>query len=161
MNTYETLLQEAVSGNVKVHEAFDLNGDTEPDKRINGIYIDGTIALDERMETSIEKKCILAEELGHHYTATGNILDLNSAANRKVERLGRAYAYNKLVGLLGIIKAYECGCRTQHDMAECLEVTEEFLSESLSYYRQKYGCRTSIDNYAIFFEPNLAIMKII
>lgn len=63
MNTYETLLQEAVSGNVKVHEAFDLNGDTEPDKRINGIYIDGTIALDERMETSIEKNAYSLKSL--------------------------------------------------------------------------------------------------
>ena len=30
----------------------------------------------------IEKKCVLAEELGHYYTTVGNILEQTNTANR-------------------------------------------------------------------------------
>lgn len=109
----------------------------------------------------MERAIIIAEELGHHYTAVGNILDQNSVTNRKVERLGRIYAYNRLVGILGIIDAYEYGCQNRYEISEYLDVTEDFLDESLKFYRQKYGCKLSIDNYVVFFEPYLSVMKII
>ncbi len=75
----------------------------------------------------MEKSCILAEELGHHYTTVGNILDQSSVSNRKQELRARMWAYNKLIGLMGIIKSYEHGCQSYHEMAEYLDVTEEFL----------------------------------
>ena len=43
--------------------------------RIKGLYSDGTIAISTDMKTDAEKACVLAEELGHHYTTYGNILD--------------------------------------------------------------------------------------
>lgn len=52
-------------------------------ERIKGLYIDGTITLNENLSTTSEKACILAEELGHYYTASGNILDQQE--NRKQE----------------------------------------------------------------------------
>ena len=42
-------------------------------------------------------------------------------------------------------------------MAEYLEVTEEFLRESLDMYRSKYGVCTTLDNYIIYFEPSLTV----
>ena len=33
--------------------------------------------------TITEKKCVLAEELGHYYTSSGNILDMSVTENRK------------------------------------------------------------------------------
>lgn len=108
-----------------------------------------------------EKKCIMAEELGHYYTAVGNILDQSTVSNRKQELRGRVHAYNKLVGLVGIVEAYKRRCQNLHEMAECLDVTEEFLVDSLEYYRGKYGRCVMVDNYIIFFEPNISVLELI
>jgi hypothetical protein len=111
--------------------------------------------------TEAEKKCVLAEELGHHYTAVGDILDQSSAANRKQELRGRIIAYNKLIGLRGIIDAHKHHCQNISDTAEYLEVTEEFLLEALQYYNSSYGVYTKIDNYIIYFEPSLCVLELI
>ena len=57
--------------------------------------------------TTIEKSCVLAEELGHYYTTTGDILDQSDDGNRKQELRARLWAYDKKIGLHGIINAYE------------------------------------------------------
>ena len=123
---------------------------------LKGLYINGHIAIDAKMSDT-EKACVLAEELGHHYTSYGNILDQNDTSNRKLR--ARAWAYNKQIGLLGLIRAYEHGCRNRFEIAEHLEVTEEVLEECLVFYRNKYGKRTNVDNYVVYFIPNLVIMK--
>lgn len=117
------------------------------------------IAIHKGLPTSVEKACALAEELGHHYTTYGNILDQNDTSNRKQELRARAWAYNKQIGLLGLIRAYEHGCRNRFEIAEYLEVTEEVLEECLVFYRNKYGVCTNVDNYVVYFIPNLVIMK--
>lgn len=110
--------------------------------------------------TEKEKTCVLAEELGHHYTTVGNILNQNKVENRKQEQQARTWAYNKLIGLMGIVDSYKAGCHNAHEMAEYLNVTEEFLIEALERYRSKYGTYTTIDNYVIFFEPSLGVLEI-
>jgi len=125
---------------------------------IKGLYCDGVIAIREDM-TIPEKTCALAEELGHHETSVGNILDMTSAVNRKQERQARLHGYNRLIGLIGLINAYEHGCTNRYETAEYLEVTEEFLEECISCYREKYGVCKIVDNYIIYFIPNLAVFK--
>lgn len=110
--------------------------------------------------TETEKKCILAEELGHYYTGAGNILGKDTMSIKQ-EAHGRFFAYNKLIGLSGLISAYKAGCKSLCDISEHLEVTEAFLSEALEKYRQKYGTCVIIDNYMIYFEPNLNVFEII
>lgn len=39
--------------------------------------------------TETEKKCVLAEELGHHYTTSGNILKESTVSDRKQEQQAR------------------------------------------------------------------------
>lgn len=102
MNTYEKLLDTACRDGIDV---IDYPFETE---RIKGLYCDGTVAIRKDIETQAEKSCILAEELGHHYTTTGNILDQSTdVMNRKQEYRARLYGYNLRVGLMGIINAYE------------------------------------------------------
>lgn len=103
--------------------------------------------------TEIEKKCVLAEELGHHYTTSGDILEEKTIPDRKQELQARLWAYDKLIGLMGIVNSYKAGCRNQHEMAEYLEVDEQFLVAALERYTSKYGKYTTIDNYMISFEP--------
>ena len=110
--------------------------------------------------TNTEKACVLAEELGHYHTTVGNILDQSKAENRKQELHARAWAYNKMIGLIGLVNSYEHGCRSLHETADYLNVTEQFLSDALDYYKNKYGICTAVGNYVIYFEPTLGIGKI-
>lgn len=125
---------------------------------LKGLYVNGRIAINVKMSDT-EKACVLAEELGHHYTTYGNILDQSDTSNKKQELRARAWAYNKQIGLLGLIRAYEHGCRNRFEIAEYLEVTEEVLEECISYYRKKYGIYQSVDNYIIYFVPTLTVFK--
>lgn len=125
---------------------------------LKGLYYNGNIAIEKKL-TATEKACILAEELGHHYTSSGNILDLTVTQNRKQERRARIWAYNKQIGLRGLIKAQEYGCRNRYEIADFLEVTEQFLEEAINCYHEKYGLYTTVDNYIIYFDP-LAVLKI-
>ena len=154
MTKYEELLEIASQENVKVYENYDLSG-----TRLKGLYCDGVIALDKDIETQTERVCVLAEELGHHYTTVGDITDLTSMNNQKQELKARLTAYNDRIGLLGIIRAYKARRTESEEMAEFLDVTPKFLQDALECYRSKYGPYVSVDNYVIFFEPCLAIME--
>ena len=127
---------------------------------LKGLYVNGHIAINAKM-SDIEKACVLAEELGHHYTSVGNILDMTSAANRKQERQARLWAYNKQIGLFGLVRAFEHGCQNRFEIAEYLEVTEEFLEECIECYRNKYGICKQVDNYVVYFIPQLSVMKLV
>ena len=107
------------------------------------------------------KTCVLAEELGHHYTTSGNIIDISDGNNLKQEYQARIWAYNKLIGLHDIISAYETGCKNKYEIAEHLAVTEEFSNEAIERYTSKYGVYTTLDNYVIYFIPNLGVMELI
>ena len=153
LNKYEELLEEAAAQNISVDENFPFHGN------LKGLYVDQNIALSDQLETSAEKACILAEELGHHYTSVGNILDISDPANAKQERQARMWTYERLIGLRGLIDAYQHGCREYHETAEFLDVTEEYLKEAIDCYRDKYGVCTTIDNYTVFFIPYLTVME--
>lgn len=107
-----------------------------------------------------KKKCVLAEELGHYHTTAGDIMDLSSVSNRKQELKARLWGYDRLIGLPGIVSAYRAGCQSVSDMAEHLEVTEEFLKEALLCYKEKYGVCAKSENYVIYFEPSIGVLEI-
>ncbi len=149
MNAYEQLLSSSDKDIIIIEKQFK--------SKAKGLCKGNKIGISANIPTSTEKTCVLAEELGHHYTSVGNILDMSNTQNRKQERQARLWAYNKLIGLNGIIQAYEAGCQNRHDVAEYLEVTEEFLEECISCYREKYGTYTTLDNYYIMFIPSLMV----
>ncbi len=150
--TYEELLIEADANNLTVKE--------KPLPISKGRIKGNRIAIRKDM-TETEKACVLAEELGHYYTAVGNILDQSSVENRKQEMQGRILAYNKQVGLRGIVDAYLHHCQNLSEAAEYLGVTEEFLSDSITYYKNKYGIFATVDNYTVVFEPTIAVIELI
>ena len=153
MNTFEQLEEQACKDGIDIIERR-FNSE-----RIKGLYCSGNIALSDKLETSAEKACVLAEELGHHHTSIGDIMDMSDSQNRKQERQARMWGYNKLIGLTGIVKAFQSGCHSRHETAAYLDVTEEFLQECIDCYRDKYGVCTTVDKYTVFFIPNLAVME--
>lgn len=124
-----------------------------------GLYKNSKIIIDSNIETNKEKTCILAEELGHHFTTHGNIIDQSDIKNIKQELRARAWAYERLVGIVNLINAYKAGVKGRYELAEFLGVTEEFLLEAIEYYRNKYGTCYKIDNYIIYFSPTFGIME--
>lgn len=149
---YEALLDEACDQGLTVKE--------KPLKYNNGRIKGKRIAIRKNLDTSTEKACVLAEELGHHYTTVGDIIELDTPQKRKQERQARLWAYNKQIGLHGLINAFEHGCKNRFETAEYLEVTEDFLEEAIECYRYKYGTGITVDNYYVMFIPNLMIGKI-
>lgn len=149
---YNALLNEANAEGISIKE--------RPFKTYDGRLKGKDIYLRKDMNTT-EKSCVLAEELGHYYTTVGNILDMNVPENRKQERQARLWGYNRVIGLFGLIRAYEHGCKDKYEIAEYLDVTEEFLENCIACYRDKYGILTIVDNYIIYFIPHLTIAELI
>lgn len=144
--TYEALLNEADSHQLIVKE--------KPLIRNNGLVLGNKIAIRKDIDTEVEKSCVLAEELGHYYTSSGNIIDMQDVQNRKQERRARLWAYNKMITMDKIAEACEYGCRNRYEIAEYLDVTEEFLQEAIDSYKQIYGTTYhQCGDYLICFEP--------
>lgn len=149
---FEALLDDADAEGLTIKE--------RPFRTYDGRIKGKDIYLRKNMD-STEKVCVLAEELGHHHTSVGNILDMTDIGNRKQERQARLWGYNKLIGLRRLIEAYEHGCRDRYELAEYLEVTDEYLQDCIDCYREKYGVCTTVDEYYIMFIPSLQVGKII
>lgn len=149
---YEQLLTAADQEGLLVKE--------QPLTEHDGLIRGRRVAIRQKIATQKEKSCVLAEELGHYYTSSGDILDQSKVENRKQEYRARLYGYNLKIGLTGLIRAYEAGCRNLYEMAEYLDATEEYLTEAIDCYKSKYGLYASIDNYLIYFQP-FSVIKII
>lgn len=124
--TYETLLDEAIDVGLDVKE--------KPLQSADGLQVGARIAIRKDIETSNKKMCVLAEELGHYYTSTGNILDQSNLNNSKQERRARVWAFNRVLPVARIIDAASKGYTQVYEMAEYLDVDEEFLREGLAYH---------------------------
>lgn len=150
--TYDDVLMEAESKGLIVREKS-LNSS-------DGRILDNRIAIRKTIPTTIEKSCVLAEEMGHYHTGCGNITRLKTVSDRKQEYRARLYGYNLKIGFIGIIKAYKHGCRSLYEIADFLDATEDYLKEAIECYKSKYGEYTRIDNYVIYFIPCLAVFEL-
>lgn len=143
---YERLLCEAERENVEVvtlplHE------------RIKGLYCDRIIALNKNISKTSEKTCILAEELGHHYTTAGNILDQKVISNRKQEVKAKRWAVKRMIQTKDFIKAFEAGITNKAELVEFLNITEKFLDIAIDHFRRIHGQYCEINGYIICFDP--------
>lgn len=153
MDAYEELLESAYNEGLIVKEM--------PLQSSDGRIYGNRIAIRQDITTSIQKAGALAEELGHYYTTVGNIHNQSIIENRKQERQARLHGYNRLIGLVGIIHAFNAGCQNKYEIADYLDVTEEYLEECIACYRDKYGICKQVDNYVVYFIPQLSVMKLV
>lgn len=151
MTTYEKLLENAEKEDLTVKESVHFYS------HASGLICGTTIGISAGLSNTAERTVILAEELGHHYTSTGNMLDLRNEQNRKMEYRARMYAYDLLIGLDGLIAGYENGCRTADEYAEFFDVTEKFFAAAMERYRSKYGCTVRHGEYCVSFCPVIKI----
>lgn len=149
--TYDDVLKEADNTGLIVKE--------KPLKSSDGRIYSNRVAIRRTIPTTIEKSCVLAEEIGHYHTGYGDVTRLKSVGDRKQEYKARLYGYNLKIGLMGIVRAYKHGCHSLYEAAEYLDVTEEYLKVALDCYKSKYGEYVAIDNYVIYFCPCLAVLE--
>ena len=123
---YEALLDEAYEKGLVVRE--------KPLQAHDGRIKGNRIAIRSSIETNAKKCCVLAEQLGHYEVNVGDILDQNDTNNRRQERAARRRAYEKLLPVENILFAAQDGHKEIWDMAEYLDVDEEFLRDALKYY---------------------------
>ncbi|MEX3713612.1 ImmA/IrrE family metallo-endopeptidase [Cytobacillus horneckiae] len=147
---YEILQEECFKLKIDFQEKY-ING------TIKGLYSDNVIWVNKRIRSTRLKTCILAEELGHHHTTGGHILDQKSLVNVKQELRARYWAYEKLVPFSKIVQAFKIGIGNRYEFADYLGVTEDFLELALSRYKEKYGLfkeyEENEEKYIIYFDP--------
>lgn len=146
---YEELLNEIEQNNLDLYE-FEMNGG------IRGLCIGNSIVLNKEIDRQDERNCVLAEEIGHYKTTVGDITG-NDNDSRRQELKARAYAYDTLIGLNGLVKAWTAGNRGYSEAADYLCVTEEFFRSAVEYYTNKYGLSTEYEGNTIRFVPYLEI----
>lgn len=145
MYLYEELLHLAHENKRINVEEVDFEGDC-------GYYSDDCILLSK--ESTFSKKAeILAEEIGHHDTTAGNIVDQGTVSDIKQEKRARIKGYSYILPTSKIVKALLNCCISLHDMSEYLGVSEKYICESLDYYKSKYGLYYKCNDYTLFFEP--------
>lgn len=148
---YEILLKKADELGLIVKEA---------DLRTKDGFCKGNrIAISKKLN-DIEKRCVLAEEIGHFKTTTGDITDQTTIENRKQELKARRYGHNLLIEPVDFVCAFKFGITSKYELAEFLKVTEIVLDEIISNFKMKYGIGHRIDNYYLQLEPYLGIVQI-
>lgn len=150
--SYEKILIDACQRGINVKEL-------KMYPNLKGIYNDNKIIINSDCLNETEKKCILSEEIGHHETSFGNILNYENIASKKQEEKARRWAYDYLISLEDLVNAFEYGATSSYDIAQFLNITESFLEGCIKYFKKRYGISVELKKYHIFFEPYLTIHK--
>lgn len=150
MTEFEKLIAKSQEIGIKVYELETFKGKS-------GYYFDNTILINKNL-SYIEKRCIMMEELGHHFKTHGDISDQKKVENRKQELVARRWAYENLIEIAKLIHTYKNGLKEKFEISEFLDITEDFLEGTLQHYRQKYGTHFEMEKYIIFFEPTITVI---
>ncbi|MCG1560086.1 ImmA/IrrE family metallo-endopeptidase [Staphylococcus epidermidis] len=117
-----------------------------------GFYINGKIYINSNLSET-RKAEVLYEELAHHKLTYGNILDQSKFNNRKFENYARRYGYEAALPLHIIVEAYNYGISNLYELAEYVQLSEEYIAEILKHYKNKYGIGTHYGEFLITFDP--------
>lgn len=115
----------------------------------SGLYVDNYVYLNPRQSPQ-QLAGTVAEEIGHHLTTVGNIIDQDTNLKRKQERLARDIGATLVVSPSDIIDCYENGCKTIYECAEHLGVTIALLNQAIAAYARKYNNVITEGKYTIF-----------
>lgn len=147
LTEYELLVAKIYNEGIEVYE-MPLESNSK------GLCDGNAIALNTNMlDTSVQKRYILSEEVWHSKTTVGDITDTTSMSNLKQEHLARKYSLNDLVPLDKVVEALLNYCINLQDMCEYLNIPEECFFEAMTYYKKRYGISYRCKDYTLYFEP--------
>lgn len=149
MTTFERLEQSTHDLHIKL--------ETYPLPVLYGFYYAmqdfASITLSTALQTTCERCCVLAEELGHHHTRPPDLFTASKAIQDKYERLALYWAVCELVPLSGLVTAWREGIRDAWELAEYLDVTEPFIQKAVNLLEERYGPCARCGEYCIHFRP--------
>lgn len=151
LTEYERMEQFAFDHNIKI-----ITGSL-PDE-LSGYYYSNSkhnlvaITLNKNLKTTAEKTCTMAEELGHYFSTPFDLFGPNDLLD-KYEKKARWKAAKILISIDKLIKAKYDGVQNKYELAEYLNVTEEFLEQSLDLFKEYYGSCFRYNEYLINFDP--------
>ena len=132
-------------------------------KSIKGIYtrLDNckpAIGMNyQSISSETEEKLILAEEIGHYFTATSKPIGSKYYCNKLYSDRKEHRAFRKAVKMTishrQIVKCMLSGANSLYELAEALEVTEDYLKNAFELYKQKYGQFKKVGEYYLYFDP--------
>lgn len=136
----EQMLKLAYEENIFVEELY-------LDEPLKGLYVyqDGNpplIGLNTTISDIAEKRSILAEELGHHFTSVGNIIsrEFHNYSTRqsisKAEYKALRWAANYLISDDDLLNAFHDCVDTTCELAEYFRVTPEIITVRLKLFEK-------------------------
>lgn len=149
MNLYEQWLQKADDIGLSVMESVPF------ESQAKGLICGDCIGLNQNIETTAEKACILAEEVIHSQVNVGNIRDQRLLGNSWQERKTRKILHKNLADLKTIVCLLKSGCKNSNEIADKMGITEELLLEAINGYKEEYGIFIPLEDDVLFFEPTL------
>ena len=153
MNLYEQWLQKADDIGLSVAENVPF------ESQAKGLICGDCIGLNQNIETTAEKACVLAEEVIHSQINVGNIRDQRLSGNSWQERKTRKILHKNLVNVRTIAYLLKSGCKNSNEIADKMEITEELLLEAISGYKEEYGTFILLEDDILFFEPTLYLQS--
>ena len=102
--------------------------------KINAIMYDTS-----KLPTSIEKKQVLAEELGHYYMDATYKFSSDTELIDKQEYRAKKWAYSITIPYDKLKQAIRQGINNLYELAELFEVTMEYMAAAMAFYTEKYG----------------------
>lgn len=142
MQNYERLMSQ--------HEDITYIFDRNMPLKHKGLYINNTMYLNQN-QSAIELYSTVAEEIGHHLTSYGDIIDQSVADSRRQEKKARYVASLMTVTLDGLIDCYNEGLSLDYECAEFLGVTLQAFKEAIELYREKFGDKHDYKDYRFRF----------
>ena len=144
MGLYEELLIE--------HDYIEVKETDVMPSDLHGLWLNDLILINSNLSET-RKAEVLFEELAHHKLTYGNILDQSKWINRKFENYARRHGYEAALPIRIIVEAHHYGVSNLYELAQYVQLSEEYIVEILKHYKNKYGIGTHYANYAITFEP--------
>lgn len=143
MQNYEKLMSQ--------HDDINYIFDNKMPNKHKGLYIDNTVYLNQN-QSAPELYSTVAEEIGHHLTSHGDIIDQSVADSRRQEKKARYVASLMIVSLEGLISCYEEGLVYDYECADFLEVTLTAFKEAIELYQEKMRLNFVYNGYHFSFE---------
>lgn len=132
-------------------------------RNLRGCYVapddkQAVIALSDALESE-ERLPVMAEEVGHHFTSSGNLCRVCSHEYERQEYRARGWGYRCVLPLDQIGDAYVACDANAPSMSEYLSVPASYLENAISYYRGKHGVSHSTERFNYRFEPYFVVTK--
>ena len=144
MGLYEELLIE--------HDYIEVKETDVMPSDLHGLWLNDLILINSNLSET-RKAEVLFEELAHHKLTYGNILDQSKWINRKFENYARRHGYEAALPIRIIVEAHHYGVSNLYELAQYVQLSEEYIVEILKHYKNKYGLGTPYGEYLITFDP--------